>query len=79
MPVWQYRYGRPDASQQEVEAAASAASIHDAITERFPSGYQTIVGERGLRLSGGEKQRVKPPWPFNTRLSPHDSAAILMQ
>lgn len=53
------RYGRPDASKEEIEAAAQAACIHDAITDRFPYGYQTIVGERGLRLSGGEKQRVR--------------------
>lgn len=52
------RYGRPSASQQEVEVAASLACIHEAITQRFPAGYQTVVGERGLRLSGGEKQRV---------------------
>ena len=53
-----HRYGRPEASQEEVEEAAKAASLHDAIVERFPSGYDTVVGERGLRLSGGEKQRV---------------------
>eukprot|EP00884_Botryococcus_braunii_P001303 jgi/Botrbrau1/11173/Bobra.182_2s0026.1 len=52
------RYGRPSASDEEVEAAASSASIHDAITDRFPQRYGTIVGERGLRLSGGEKQRI---------------------
>ncbi|GBF99523.1 hypothetical protein Rsub_11957 [Raphidocelis subcapitata] len=51
------RYGRPDATDAEVEAAARAACIHDAIA-RFPKGYETMVGERGLRLSGGEKQRV---------------------
>lgn len=43
---------------QEVEAAAKAAALHDSIVEHFPHGYSTIVGERGLRLSGGEKQRV---------------------
>jgi len=52
------RYGRPSATDEEVEAAARAACIHDAITTRFPKGYETMVGERGLRLSGGEKQRV---------------------
>ena len=47
------RYGRPSATDEEVHAAAAAASIHDAITLRFPQQYQTVVGERGLRLSGG--------------------------
>ena len=51
------RYGRPDASLAEVEEAARAAYIHDRIME-FPDGYDTIVGERGYRLSGGEKQRL---------------------
>ena len=50
-------YGRPDASQAEIEAAARAARIHDFIVA-LPQGYQTPVGERGLKLSGGEKQRV---------------------
>ncbi|MDH4050157.1 MAG: ABC transporter ATP-binding protein/permease [Rubrivivax sp.] len=50
-------YGRPGASQQEVEAAAQAARIHAFITAT-PLGYDTMVGERGLKLSGGEKQRV---------------------
>jgi len=50
-------YGRPDASREEVEAAAKAAHIHDFIVST-PKGYDTIVGERGLKLSGGEKQRV---------------------
>jgi ATP-binding cassette subfamily B protein len=50
-------YGRPDASQAEIEEAARAAYIHDRIME-FPDGYDTIVGERGYRLSGGEKQRL---------------------
>src|SRR6202050_2654979 len=50
-------YGQPGASQQEIEAAARAAYIHDRIVE-FPDGYDTIVGERGYRLSGGEKQRL---------------------
>ena len=51
------RYGRPSASMAEVEEAARAAYIHDRIME-FPDGYDTIVGERGYRLSGGEKQRL---------------------
>ena len=51
------RYGRPGASRDEVEAAARAARIHDFIAG-LPQGYATPVGERGLKLSGGEKQRV---------------------
>jgi ATP-binding cassette subfamily B protein len=51
------RYGRPAASMAEVEQAARAAYIHDRIIE-FPDGYDTTVGERGYRLSGGEKQRL---------------------
>jgi len=51
------RYGRPGATQSEIEEAAQAAYIHDRITE-FPDGYDTVVGERGYRLSGGEKQRL---------------------
>jgi ATP-binding cassette, subfamily B, heavy metal transporter len=50
-------YGRPDATRAEVEAAAKAAKIHDFIMG-LPEGYETTVGERGLKLSGGEKQRV---------------------
>ncbi len=50
-------YGREGANQAEIEAAARAASIHDFIM-RLPQGYDTRVGERGLKLSGGEKQRV---------------------
>ncbi|MGJ7488861.1 ABCB family ABC transporter ATP-binding protein/permease [Variovorax sp. ZT4R33] len=50
-------YGRPNATRDEVEAAAKAARIHDFITAT-PKGYDTPVGERGLKLSGGEKQRV---------------------
>ncbi|XP_037011376.2 ATP-binding cassette sub-family B member 6 [Artibeus jamaicensis] len=51
------RYGRITAGNDEVEAAAKAAGIHDTIMH-FPEGYETQVGERGLKLSGGEKQRV---------------------
>jgi ATP-binding cassette subfamily B protein len=50
-------YGRTDASETEVEQAARAAHIHDFIAAT-PKGYDTMVGERGLKLSGGEKQRV---------------------
>ncbi len=50
-------YGRPGASQDEIEGAARSARIHDFIAST-PKGYQTSVGERGLKLSGGEKQRV---------------------
>ena len=50
-------YGRPGASQTEIEDAARAARIHDFIAST-PRGYGTLVGERGLKLSGGEKQRV---------------------
>ncbi|XP_042558789.1 ATP-binding cassette sub-family B member 6-like [Clupea harengus] len=51
------RYGRISASDREVEEAAIAADIHEKI-QSFPEGYDTPVGERGLKLSGGEKQRV---------------------
>lgn len=50
-------YGRDGATQADVEAAAKAAQIHDFV-ESLPEGYDTMVGERGLKLSGGEKQRV---------------------
>jgi ATP-binding cassette, subfamily B, bacterial len=50
-------YGRPGASQEELEAAARAAFIHDRIVE-LPESYDTVVGERGYKLSGGEKQRL---------------------
>jgi ATP-binding cassette subfamily B (MDR/TAP) protein 7 len=51
------RYGRLDATDEEVRQAARHAAIHDQI-EGFPEGYDTLVGERGLKLSGGEKQRI---------------------
>ena len=51
------QYGRPDASREEVEAAARAAQLTDFVA-RLPAGFDTRVGERGLKLSGGEKQRV---------------------
>jgi ATP-binding cassette, subfamily B, heavy metal transporter len=50
-------YGRPGASRAEIEEAARAARIHDFVAA-LPDGYDTVVGERGLKLSGGEKQRV---------------------
>jgi ATP-binding cassette subfamily B protein len=51
------RYGKPDATQAEIEAAAKAAAIHEHIAS-LPEGYETVVGERGYKLSGGEKQRI---------------------
>ena len=51
------RYAKPGASQVELEAAARLANIHDTIVS-FADGYETVVGERGYRLSGGEKQRI---------------------
>ncbi|GAB4533959.1 MAG: ABC transporter ATP-binding protein [Anaerolineae bacterium] len=50
-------YAKPDATQAEIEAACQAANIHDFIAS-LPDGYETVVGERGYRLSGGEKQRM---------------------
>jgi ATP-binding cassette subfamily B protein len=51
------RYARPEATHDEIEQAARAANIHDFIAS-LPDGYDTVVGERGYRLSGGEKQRI---------------------
>ena len=51
------RYGRPDATDEQLIAAAQAAAIHDHIAS-LPAGYDTVVGERGYKLSGGEKQRI---------------------
>ncbi len=51
------RYAKPDATQSELEEAARAANIHDMIAQ-LANGYETVVGERGYRLSGGEKQRI---------------------
>jgi len=51
------RYGRPDASDEEVVAAAQAAQAHDFIVS-FPAGYDTPIGQRGVNLSGGQKQRI---------------------
>jgi ABC-type multidrug transport system fused ATPase/permease subunit len=50
-------YGKPDATREEIEAAAKAANAHDFIIG-FPLGYSTQVGERGSQLSGGQKQRI---------------------
>jgi len=55
--LYNIRYGRPQATDDEVYEAARAAHIHDFIVS-LPAGYETMVGERGLKLSGGEKQRV---------------------
>jgi len=55
--LYNIRYGRVTATDREVENAARTAEMHDRINT-FPEGYKTIVGERGLKLSGGEKQRV---------------------
>jgi len=51
------RFAKPDATDEEIEAAADAARIHDLIVS-LPDGYDTVVGERGYRFSGGEKQRI---------------------
>ena len=51
------RFGKPDASREELAAAARAANAHEFI-ERLPDGYRTVVGERGVRLSGGQRQRI---------------------
>ena len=51
------RFAKPDASDEEIEQAAEAARIHDLIAA-LPDGYETVVGERGYRFSGGEKQRI---------------------
>ena len=50
-------YAKPDATEEELEAATRAAAIHDRIRE-LPEGFDTVVGERGYKLSGGEKQRI---------------------
>jgi ATP-binding cassette, subfamily B, heavy metal transporter len=55
--LYNIAYGRAGASRDEIEAAARAAKIHDFVAQ-LPQGYDTVVGERGLKLSGGEKQRV---------------------
>jgi ABC-type ATPase involved in cell division len=65
------RFAKPDASDEEVEEAARAAQIHGLIST-LPDGYETVVGERGYRFSGGEKQRIAiaravPPQPADPR------------
>lgn len=57
--IWyNIKYGNPSASDEEIIEATKGACLYDTIMTKFPSGFDTIVGERGLRLSGGEKQRV---------------------
>lgn len=51
-------YGKPDSTLEDVQRVAKMANIHDFISKDLPEGYETIVGERGVKLSGGEKQRV---------------------
>jgi ABC-type multidrug transport system fused ATPase/permease subunit len=50
-------YGKPDATDAEIQAAAAKANAHEFVSQ-FPEGYQTIVGERGIKLSGGQRQRI---------------------
>ncbi|KAG6010960.1 Iron-sulfur clusters transporter atm1, mitochondrial [Claviceps lovelessii] len=83
------RYGRIDASPEDVVAAAKRARVHD-IIEKFPDGYHTKVGERGLMISGGEKQRLAvsrlllkdPPLLFfdeaTSALDTHTEQALMM-
>lgn len=59
------RYGRPDATRDEIEAAARAANAHDFICE-LPAGYDTEIGERGVKLSGGQRQRLSIARAFLT-------------
>ena len=56
-PADNIRFGKPDATDEEVEAAARAANAHGFIA-RLPQGYATVIGERGIRLSGGQRQRI---------------------
>ena len=52
------RYGKPDATKEQIEAAAKTANAHNFITEELPDGYDTNVGDRGTSLSGGQRQRI---------------------
>ena len=82
--LYNLRYAKPAASLDEVRNACEAASIHDRIMA-FPKGYSTVVGERGLRLSGGEKQRASAcpqnsdehPSHFHQRLLLDEATASL--
>ena len=53
------RYGNPSAQEADVIDAALKAELHDIVVERFPQKYETVVGERGVMMSGGEKQRIQ--------------------
>lgn len=64
--MYNLKYAKPDATDEEVFEACRAASIHAGILN-FTDGYGTVVGERGLKLSGGEKQRVRPAIGNNCR------------
>lgn len=63
--LYNIKYAKPDATLEEVYEACRAANIHDKILS-FPEAYETMVGDRGLRLSGGEKQRVCNPFIIST-------------
>ena len=71
------RYGNTDATDMEIERAARAAQIHERIMT-FPDKYNTKVGERGLRLSGGEKQRVAMVSQFNKARTLLKNPAIIL-
>ena len=56
-PQYNIGYGLPGATAEQIEAAAKAAQVHNAVSG-FSQGYETVVGERGVKVSGGEKQRI---------------------